>query len=384
MALAMLILCWVRAGAEDSATVPDPAAASAGADAALLLHDGRVVSGTPALSAGQLGMREDAHDQVALERLIGLEAPGPVPTWIDQGVILVDGEIIRGRVRAIEQGQLTLVGDLAGQMTVSIAEVAGVVCNPTVLATLPAACAETPGVVLVNGDRLAGSVTGLAPEALVIDAGRRTKQLPRSRVCLAILRPTAPPGASHQCLRLANGDLVLGALTVLRDQRFGFHGQHGSLTLPAGWLRAAWSEGGPLTALDRPTPTASSAAPEGDGPPDSASAIDRSSPVTVAGRRWERALACHGATTMSFGLEGTESVFVAEAVRGPDQGLVVMQVLVDGVAAFDSGPLADGARPMPLCVRLHGARSLTLVTRAAAGSAFGVGSALWAWPTLER
>jgi alpha-galactosidase len=112
---------------------------------------------------------------------------------------------------------------------------------------------------------------------------------------------------------------------------------------------------------------------QGYGTPQTNRAI-RETPLTLAGRKFERGVGTHAHSSFWVQLNGgterfSATIGVDDAAAGP--GSVIFRVLADGKRVFDSGVMKTGQPPKTVSVDLRGAKVLLLqVTDAGDGNAF--------------
>ncbi len=350
----------------------------------LLTADGKRVTGTPKLASGKLSLGDDAG--VAVDRVIALDCPGDLAGWFDIGVVFANGDVLHGVPRSLQDGKIDFACDVLGPLKLSSADVAAIIFSPIHSCDALASQGDFAGVVLANGDRVKGVPAFVNEQNVGLDTGRKVLQMPRERIRMLVLRPPMPAigERTRQVVWLANGDRLGGTLSSLSGDGFTLDGPHGVLKLPAASLRAMWSEGGVLTPLDSLTPASVVETPQFDA--HVGISIDRGPDgwLSIGGRRYARAIACHATSTCSYDLAGKYSSFVAEVGLASGPGSAVLKVVVDGKTAFDSGAVTSADKPRALCVSVASARELRLVVEAGAdGDAVG-DRAVWGWPTLIR
>jgi hypothetical protein len=352
-----------------------PALAAAEAGSSLLDADGKRLHGQARLDGGALRVEDGA---CPLERVVAFEAPGAIDGWMDQGVVLVDGEVIRGVPRALQQGTLEFVSDLLGPLSLPVAQVAAVVLSPVRTVDAGAPPAGFAGLVLANGDRLSGAPAFINERTVGLDTGKKVAQVRRERARLLVLHPLAIPDAARQVARLANGDRIAGVCGALAADRFTITNALGTWTLPTRVLRSLASDGGALVPLERLALKA-----EGGTFP---VVVDGAHGdwLVAGGHRYERGIASHAPETLSFDLGGAYAAFVAEAALAAGPGAAVMKVVVDGKVAFDSRVISGADAARPVRVPLAGARELRLVVEAGPDGVTVGDRGVWGWPTLVR
>lgn len=90
----------------------------------------------------------------------------------------------------------------------------------------------------------------------------------------------------------------------------------------------------------------------------------RGGPISIGTRRFERGIACHSRTELTYTLDDRYALFAAtigldNTVR--PRGSVVFRVLGDGVTLFDSGLVTGSDEPRDMLVELSGVGELSLV-----------------------
>lgn len=113
---------------------------------------------------------------------------------LDQGVVTYAGDIIRGIPTAIGNGQCTFVSDAVHgdtgandstsveSSTLPVTSILAIVLSPLPITSFTSATPREAGVLLANGDFLAGQIAFLDRTNLGINTGRRMAQIPRERV----------------------------------------------------------------------------------------------------------------------------------------------------------------------------------------------------------
>ncbi|HAT10375.1 MAG TPA: hypothetical protein DCS97_07225, partial [Planctomycetes bacterium] len=149
-----------------------------------------------------------ADSQLAWDGVAVASFATPVAGSLDQGVLLANGELLRGVPRAVGSSGLSFAGDLHGLRELPLPSLAVIVLGAVRSQQLDGLAGGETGAVLVNGDRLAGQMAFLNDEAVGIDTGRRVAQVPRARVAAVILRPVVHP-PSGLWLLLSGGDRLL-------------------------------------------------------------------------------------------------------------------------------------------------------------------------------
>ncbi len=127
---------------------------------------------------------------------------------LDQGLVTYTGEILRGIPSAVGNGQCTFVSDTAPgengasdknpaeSRTLPMTSIQAIILSPLPVTTLIYANPREAGVLLANGDFLAGQIAFLDRVNLGINTGRRMAQIPRERVAALFNSPGPKPPVS--------------------------------------------------------------------------------------------------------------------------------------------------------------------------------------------
>ena len=358
--------------------------------AELLTPSAERVAGAARIADGRVTIGDRT---LAVSKIVELRlSPRPFAGTIDQGVVLETGDVLSGVTRSLQAGKLVFRSDSLGDITLATKQVRAVFLASQRLAGLASSAAGKPGALLTNGDLAAGSTEWINDQLVGVNTGRRTARLPRSRTALIRLggEGKAPsPRTPRQFARLVDGQLFVGEVRSLTEERLviatGFADE---VTLPAEAVHSIWSEGGALVPLGSLDAAGAKHTPQFDEC--FAHRVDCSlggGLLAVAGRRYERGIACRSRYELEYVLDGAYSSFVAEigvddAARG--RGEVVFRVIVDGKAAFDSGPVRGGVAARVVGVPLGGARRLKLVADFGPGGVSLGDHADWCRATLVR
>ncbi|HEX3133297.1 MAG TPA: NPCBM/NEW2 domain-containing protein [Planctomycetota bacterium] len=357
------------------------------ADASVLVGDGTQARG-PATSDGRSITVGAAA--IPLDRLVAARFNATVAGNVDQGVVLVDGDVIAGVVVGVQSEKVELASDRFGTRTLPLANVAGLILAPQQLTALAHIGDEPAGGRLLNGDRLAGSVTFLNPAAAGINNGKRIIELPRER--LSLIRTGTAAGAKDgsttavQRVRLITGERISGTLVKLDATTLTLkHAVLGELAVPVALVASVWSEGGAVTSLTTLSAKVTQAGflgpatlPRADGPANDG-------PVAVVGGMAERALRIQAECALTYTLDGASDVLVGEVALDPravGRGNAAIEVLGDNKSLVRI-ELGDGA-VHPLNVPLTGVRSLVLKTTSGPDQSTTGDLVTWSWPVLVR
>ncbi|MCK6491395.1 MAG: NPCBM/NEW2 domain-containing protein [Planctomycetes bacterium] len=316
---------------------------------------------------------------------VATQLPGEVASWIDQGLVSAAGDVLRGSVEGLAAGSLRLRSDLAGDLALPAERVALVVLAPLPLATAQAeAQSASPGLLLANGSRTAGTVTAIDERTVAVDTGRRVLAIPRERVVAARLA-SSNARAAGTWVRLANGDRLVGTLAATATGAVTVEGLCGRRELPPGWLRAGGGGGERRLFLEAVPPAAASyLSVAGEAPTGAADRAADGGWVVAGGLRGERALAWRCGQEATWELDGGWQRLVALVALEDGPGAAVFRVDGDGRTLFTSQ--AQGARQpaRPLAVPLAGVRRLRLAVLAPVEGASAGARAVWLYPTVVK
>lgn len=333
----------------------------------VLLRDGTLRRGALSISQGRPQLDGKMVDAVALS------CPGPVPDWLDQGVLLASGEILRGSPRQVQNGQVTVASDLCGALVLPLGQVSALILSPLRLPGLDSHPGQ-PGLLLANGQHLGGAVAFLNPQTVGIDTGRKVQQLPRERCSLLALAPRQA-GAGGGAIRLASGDLLRGLPQTWDSEVCVLPRPGGELRLPSGLLRSWWREDADCLPLSRLAPVAGSA--ERDRLPGGGW-------LASAGRRWDAGVAVAVGDSATWELDGSWSALVAELAVPCGLGICEFAVTVDGRRSVACPRAWPGMEPKAIRIPLDGARRLELAVAPTSDSRATVGTGLFAWSLLVK
>ncbi|MBA3707317.1 MAG: NPCBM/NEW2 domain-containing protein [Planctomycetes bacterium] len=351
----------------------------------ILTLSGAWVDGQVSIASGTVTV---AGQAVALDHLVALEFPGnALPSSIDRAVMLQNGDLISGNVESLQSGKLQFISDTLGPISIPIADIRCLTFHPQRLASIGSG-SSTPGVQLVNGDRISGKLEWINDELVGIDTGKRIQKVPRRSALMWSAAPTAG-AAGQQLVRLVNGDRFSGTVHTLDADKLQMDiAAVGAATIPANRLCAIWSEGSILQPLSTLAPASSKQVPQFDEsfPP----RVDRERSgafLSCAGHRYERGLACHSRCELGWDLAGDYASLIGELgiddLAG-ERGQVTITISADGKSVFESGAVRVGDPPKPVAVSLTGIKRLDLVIDFGPdGSSLGDATD-FGWPVLVR
>jgi len=364
--------------------------------AELLMPSAERVSGPVKIANGRVTVGKRT---LPVSELVELRLSArPFAGTIDQGLVLATGDVLSGVTLSLQAGKLVFRSDSLGDITLAAGQVRAVFLAPQRLAGLASSAVGEPGALLTNGDIASGSTEWINDDLVGVNTGRRTVRLPRSRTALVRLGgdgarggegKASPPSKSMQFVRLVDGQLLVGELRSFTQRGLVIATSFaGEVTLPATAVHSLYSEGGALVPLGTLGAVAAKHTPQFDER--FTHRVDCSlegSFLSVGGRRYERGIACHSRYELEYELDGAYSSFVAEI--GIDdtacgRGEAVFRVIVDGKAAFDSGPVRAGVAARAVGVSLKGARRLKLVADFGPGGVSVGDHADWCRATLVR
>jgi len=357
------------------------------ASAVLLAGDGQLYSGVPSVATGTLSI---GAGSTTLDRIIDCSFAVDRLHWLDQGVILADGQVLRGAVHEYQNGTLDFASDLLGEQSIAAATLSAIVLSPINAGRPLAATSGTPGVVLANGEHISGQVTFVDQDAVGITVGKHVRTIPRDRIRLVILRSCVPVQGTW--VQLVSGDMLCATLSALGDDGASLGTTFGTLHVPAAQLASLWSEIPSLQPLDRLPAVATRVASldedfparQGEEPVAAITLVGATLPANFPANEVRRGIVIPVGTTLTWSaLQGATSL-VGEVGPNEGQDSVTCAVLVDGKEVFSSGPLAPGAAPKPFAVPLGAATTLALQVRHGDDAALSSGSAVWSCPTLVK
>jgi hypothetical protein len=294
--------------------------------------------------------------------------------FIDRGLFSRAGEILRGQPGTLADGRLEFTADLGGPAQVPVDALAAVVLAPTRLDVVAASLAAGPGAVLLNGDRLAGTLAYLDATTAGLDAGQRLVRVPRERIALLVLAAPAAQG-DRLLFSLVTGERVLGPPTT----EFRVATCAGDLTLAPALIASCWTE-------------AAGCQPLAVSPPLRVTASDRFDaglPVVLG-----RGLPAQAGVAAAQGIELPARGEIAWPITGATRLLawVVVApgaetgsaaVALDGTIAW-TRELHAGEPPVAVEVPLAGAAEVALRSEAGAEGATERRALLWCHPVLVR
>lgn len=328
----------------------------------LVLTGAGAVGGATAVAAGgmQAGGAVVAWSGIAVAAL-----PRQPAAACSGGVVTCQGEILRGLPGDTDQGALRWTSDLGGARSQPLDGVAAIILAPVDLDALPTLLAGGPGVLLVNGERVAGKLAFLNAEAVGLDTGRRVAQLPRGRVSAIVLRGLQAAEAPCTWLLLASGDRVLAG---------------GSAEPPPESVVAAWRDG-PGSALLAAQP------------PKRAQAADRLGaalpirpgigfPARVGGLATPTGVRLPARGEIAWAAAGFNQ-FVGWAACPDGAQPTSAAVVLDGTVAWEQ-TLQPGAPAVAMTLPLRGAAELVLRAAPLADGETAQRQVVWGMPMLVR
>ena len=366
-----LLLSGPAAHAEE----PAPAATTSAPSATTLSGDAVGIDATGTLFPATLTLVPQASAGP-----IGLSLPGSVPTHINGGVQLRDGDLLTGRVVSFQTGVATLVSGVAGRLQIPVEQLALLITSRVLTAHPVDVPADFSGALLANGERVSGVVSFINEAQVGIDNGKRVIQIPRERVAAAILRAPTTAQKPVICLRLALGDRLSGTVTV-GTGAWKLRHALGAWSIPAGQIRGWWAAGPSRMAVSDLPLTA--VYTDDLQPPLMPVQVDRAGDdwLRLGELRCDQGLAMRAGSSVSCAIPDgmTSLVTLAGATAG---GSAIFSVSLDGKAVTTSGPIARGGR-LPLRIPVSGAKRLTLSLVNASPTEVPA-RGIWAWPTLCR
>ncbi len=354
------------------------------ADAAVLAGDGTQQKGAASSDGRSLTVGPTA---VPLDRLVAARFNASVAGNVDQGVVLADGDVVAGVVVGLQSEKIELASDRFGTRTLPAAGVAALILAPQSLTTLARIADEPAGGRLLNGDRLAGTVAFLNPAAAGINTGKRIVELPRERLALVRTGAAISTGnALLQRVRLITGERLSGTLVKLDANTLTLkHAALGDLAIPVALVASLWSDGGTLTSLTTLPAKVAQVGFLGPAALPRAEGAGNDGPAPVIGGMAEQVLRTQAECALTFALDGGSSVLVGGVALDPRAvGRGNAVVQVIGDnQKLAEIDLSDGSAHA-LNVPLAGVRSLVLKTTPGADQTTSGDLVTWSWPVLVR
>jgi len=337
------------------------------ADLSLLLHDGTTVVGQPALAGTTLTM---GSTTVPLAKVVGISGAAATPSWIDQGLVLVNGDHVRGTILGLQKGTFSFVSDLLGAIEIPLVDLSTVILIPR-----RAGEALPPGFIgalFVNGDRLPGKLAYIDERNIGIDNGRKVLAIPRERVAMVVLRSIAVSATASQVLRLANGDRISGQLKAWGPAGLELTTARGVVQCATSELSGLWNEG------PGSVPFTSNSL-SGLMPGVAVDALPNGMPLVVGSRRYGHGVGIRGVASLSVTNDGSFNSLIGEAVVL--EGRAMVQVQADGKTVWDSGSLTAGEPAKSFTAAVNGAKQIHILTLAVDES---LPLTVVGWPTLVK
>jgi hypothetical protein len=307
---------------------------------------------------------------------------GEVPSRIDGGALLADGDLLVGQVLSFQAGKTVLASGAFGQVDLPLDKLAALLINPGPTVPALGTPAGFTGAVLGNGERIAGQPSFLNATQAGIDTGKRVVQIPRERVAALVFRAPSAPTSPALHLRLLTGDRVSGTLKAAGSEVELTHAC-GTWRVPTAALRGWWSEG-PTRAVLTALPLTMSYSGDLE-PPLIPVGVDRHSDggwLMLGTLRCDHGLSLRAGSSVQASVGGSFRTLLAVlgVVRG---GPATCKVVADGKSVFDSGALQAGAAPRVVAIPLNGAKEVTLsVTNVQANDP--PARTVWGWTTLMK
>lgn len=345
-------------------------------------HKGAITSDGRSLTVGTAS--------IPLDRVVAARFNVAVAGAVDQGVVLVDGDVVAGVVVGLQSEKVELASDRFGTRTLPVAGVAGLILASQPLTGLARIADEPAGGRLLNGDHLAGVVAFLNPAAAGINNGKRIVELPRERLALVrtgtALAPTTVANGAVQRVRLITGERLSGTLTRLDAGTLTLkHAALGDLAIPVALVASLWSEGGALTPLTTLPAKVAQAGFLGPAALPRADGAGNDGPAPVVGGTAEQVLRVQAECALTYALDGNAGALVGEVALDPraiGRGDAVVQVFGDNQKLAEIA-LADGAVHV-FNVPLAGVRSLVLKTTSGPDQTTSGDLVTWTWSALVR
>jgi hypothetical protein len=295
-------------------------------------------------------------------------------------IVLADGGLLLTQLPTVDKQNLAAESDLFGRVQLPLEQVAGLVLQlpgdrprrESLLDRVADAAGESDRVLLLNGDELAGSVTGVGADAIRLDTATGPLAIGMDRAAAVVFNPALRRPAAARGLRawvgLADGSLLLAAKLVREPGA-----KTAKITLASGqeWTTAAENVvflqplGGRAVYLGDLRPAEFRHIPFLDLPwPYHADRSVTGGRLRSGGRLYLKGLGVHSSARLTYLLDEPYGRFDAEL--GIDDstdggGSVRYRVYVDRQTKFTSEILRGGMKPVPVSVDLTGAKRLDLV-----------------------
>ncbi len=372
-ALILLLAC-----ATASLAAAEAAGSAAGPVATILTSSGGSGSGALHLAAGSsvtVGSVTTTQDG-----LIDLEVEGGASgstRLIDQGVILADGEVLRGVPRRLEAGKLSFLGDTVGEVEFDAEKVAVVALGSFPINLAAKLATSVPGAYFPNGESLAGTPDYINQREVGMTQGGRVRRYPRERVQLVVLRPAT--NVSGTWIQLTSGDCLGGIAGGSSDAGVQLETSFGKLTVPLSGLAGMWSVSPALQPLDAlPCQEQDAPAIEAVAP----ATLGGIAPSTLLGQGERHGILQAASSTLLFQDPGPWSALVGRVRAVYGDGLATCTIVMDGKMLWRSAPLKAGSSFECYHVQVSGAHSKLQLSVHAAGDV--PVTVLWSIPTLVK
>jgi hypothetical protein len=216
---------------------------------------------------------------------------------------------------------------------------------------------------------IAGIVEGLKANTLSFQYKGKTRTLPLKQVegfVPANRPPPEPPGEVRATFTLPGGIAVSGRWKSIEAEAWGVEAPWGQLMkLPAAEVQSVRFRGGVVSYLSDLQPSHVEQVPYfGRVLPYRRDVNLEGSPLKLGDRRFDKGLAVHSRTALSYDLDRRYSTFQATVgfdASGNQKGRVDCRVLADGKELYANTDLRADGPPVDLSLDIKGAEQLQLV-----------------------
>lgn len=327
--------------------------------ASLVTLSGHTFTGSPVMSGA--GITVDGHT-IPFSRLVCFQTNSHIPLFIQHGVLLSNGSLLRGVVSGMTPAAFTFQSDLFSTMTIPAANLRGVLYFTNVTAIHQLAHSG-PAAILKNGTHLNGKVVWMDASAVGFEYSSSILKIANDRLQCLIFHPPSPieSAKTRTLIRLKNGDLwVVHSLTITATSLVAQ-----SRRIPWAAVAAIWTQGPDVMPITMVPRILNGAIKHNAGALD----VNFHAPIyfnrlrnrflSVHGQYFESGIACRPGAILEYKTGSEWKIFVAAVgVRGHLP--VNIKVVGDGKVLLRR--LVNPGRPQWIRVLLRGAKVLQLQT----------------------
>lgn len=310
---------------------------------------------------------------------LAFDANAPAPA-LDARVYLTGDEALFGKLEAMTDDALTLTTPWGDRLDVPMARVVGVYMGMADHKESPESFAKrlkargSEDLLLARAKdgevvAIAGVVEAAKGNKLTFRYQDKPRTLPLKGVegfALATRAEPKPPAEVRPTFTMAGGLVVSGRWTAIGAESWAVETPWGqALKLPAADVRSVRFRGGQMTYLSDLVPSAVEEVPYfGRKAPHRKDVNLAGGPLKVDGRAYDRGLAVHSRSVLTYDLDRKYATF--EATVGFDdaakkKGRVDCRVFADGKELYANPDLRGDAPPVRLALPVAGAEQLRLV-----------------------